>query len=69
MVILHTLFDLKPGVAAGDFRKALDEFCWHLGEEGYVKAWRWMRQVIPSGPAFPRPLFAFPAFGDTTKGR
>jgi len=55
VVILHALFDLKPDVAAGDFRNALDDFCRHLRDEGYVEDWRWMRQIIPPGPAFPRP--------------
>jgi hypothetical protein len=27
MVNLHSLFDLKPGVAAEEFRKALEDFC------------------------------------------
>jgi len=55
VVILHALFDLKPGVAEGDFRDALNTFCAHLNDEGYVMTWRWMRQIAPPGPAFPRP--------------
>jgi hypothetical protein len=55
MVILHALFDLKPGVPEADFKKALGDFCGHLQTEGYVISWRWMRQIVPKGPAFPRP--------------
>jgi hypothetical protein len=55
VVILHALFDLKPGVIERDFRKALEDFCGHLRDEGYVIDWRWMRQIIPPGPSFPRP--------------
>jgi hypothetical protein len=73
MVILHALFDLKPGVAAADFREALNNFCRHLRDEGYVKAWRWMRQIIPSGPAFRRPsqtqLVAFEFVDENTEQR
>src|SRR5215813_7589669 len=55
MVFLHALFDLKPGVTEGEFRRALEDFCGHLQMECYVIDWRWMRQIIPPGPAFPRP--------------
>jgi hypothetical protein len=55
MVILHALFDLKPEVVEGDFKKALEDFCRHLQTEGYLIDWRWMRQIVPNGPAFPRP--------------
>jgi len=55
VVILHALFDLKHGVSEGDFRNALNAFCAHLKDEKYVVNWRWMRQIIPPGPAFPRP--------------
>ena len=55
MVILHALFDLKPDVAEGDFRKALEDFCAHLQESDYMLGWRWMRQIVPPGPPFPRP--------------
>jgi len=27
MVFLHALFDLKPGVTEGEFRRAIDDFC------------------------------------------
>jgi Family of unknown function (DUF6614) len=52
------LFDLKPGVAEGDFKKALEDFCGHLKAEGYVICWRWMRQITPAGPSFPHPTQA-----------
>jgi hypothetical protein len=52
---MHALFDLKRDVAEGDFRKSLEDFCRHLQGEGYVIDWRWMRQIVPEGPAFPRP--------------
>jgi hypothetical protein len=55
VVILHALFDLKPDVSEGDFKKLLEDFCGHLQTEGYVIGWRWMRQIVPKGPAFPRP--------------
>jgi hypothetical protein len=55
VVILHALFDLKPGVIERDFRKALEDFCEHLRDQGYVIEWRWMRQIVPPGPSFPRP--------------
>jgi len=55
VVILHALFDLKPGVTEREFRKALEDLCGHLQEQCYVIDWRWMRQIIPPGPAFPRP--------------
>jgi hypothetical protein len=54
---------LKPGIHDGDFRNALDAFCGHLRAEGYLMHWRWMRQIVPAGPAFPRPTQAqFVAF-------
>jgi|SRR5215813_12806588 len=56
MVVLHALFDLKPQVAELDFRQALAEFCRHLQSAGYITSWRWMHQIDPVGPAFPRPL-------------
>ena len=56
MVILHALFDLKPGVSEGDFKKVLEDVCGHLQTEGYVIGWRWMRQIVPKGPSFPRPV-------------
>jgi|SRR5215470_9455866 len=55
MVVLHALFDLKPEVAELDFRRALGDFCRHLASAGYVTGWRWMQQIDPAGPAFPRP--------------
>ena len=55
MVTLNALFDLKSGVSEGDFKKALEEFCAHLQKECYVIDWRWMRQIVPPGPSFPRP--------------
>ena len=55
MVILHTLFDLKAGVAEDDFRKALEDFCGHLQCEAYVLDWRWMRHYHPKGSQFRRP--------------
>jgi hypothetical protein len=55
VVILHALFDLKPGVADGNFKKALEDFCRHPQAVGYVIDWRWMRQIVPKGPSFPRP--------------
>ena len=55
MVILQALFDLKPEVPEADFKKALGDFCGHLQTKGYVIGWRWMRQIVPKGPAFPRP--------------
>ena len=55
MVILHALFDLKADISERDFKKALEDFCAHLRDEGYVIGWRWMRQIIPAGPSFPRP--------------
>ena len=55
MVTLHALFDLKPEVTEGDFRQALEGFCGHLRDQGFVTGWRWMRQIIPPGPSFPRP--------------
>ena len=36
VVILHVLFDLKPNVSEGDFKKVLEDFCGHLQTEGYV---------------------------------
>lgn len=56
MVVLHALFDLKPGVAELDFRQALEDFCRHLQSTGYVTSWRWMQQIDPAGPPFPRPM-------------
>jgi Family of unknown function (DUF6614) len=50
VVILHALFDLKPNVSEGDFKKVLEDFCGHLQTEGYVIGWRWMRQIVPKGP-------------------
>jgi len=55
-LILHALFDLKAGVAEADFMKALEDFCAHLQQSGYLLGWRWMRQIVPPGPSFPRPL-------------
>ena len=55
MVMLNALFDLNQGVAERDFRAALDGFCRHLQREGYVRSWRWMQQIEPAGPSFPRP--------------
>ena len=63
VVILHALFDLKAGVAEADFRKSLEDFCAHLQQSGYLLGWRWMRQIVPPGPSFPRPTQAqFVAF-------
>jgi hypothetical protein len=55
MVVLHALFDLNQDVGEDDFRAALDGFCGHLQREGYVLSWRWMQQIQPAGPSFPRP--------------
>jgi hypothetical protein len=55
MVVLNALFDLNQDVAEGAFKAALDDFCRHLQREGYVLSWRWMQQIQPSGPSFPRP--------------
>jgi hypothetical protein len=55
VVVLHALFDLKEEVAESEFRAALEGFCDHLQREGYARGWRWMRQIEPSGPSFPRP--------------
>ena len=63
VVILHALFDLKAGVAEADFRKSLEDFCAHLQQSGDLLGWRWMRQIVPPGPSFPRPTQAqFVAF-------
>jgi uncharacterized protein DUF6614 len=73
MVILHALFDLKQGISEADFKKALEDFCGHLQAVGYVIDWRWMRQIVPAGPSFPRPtqthFVAFEFLDETAEQR
>ena len=44
MVTMHGLFDLKEGITGGAYRDALDAFCRHLRDRGYVLSWAFMRR-------------------------
>ena len=49
MVTMHGLFDLKPGIEVGAYRAALEAFCCHLQEQGYVNGWSFMGRTPHQG--------------------
>jgi hypothetical protein len=46
---MHGLFDLRPGIEAGDYRAAFEAFCQHLRQQGYVTGWSFMRRSPHAG--------------------
>ncbi|GAB2175499.1 DUF6614 family protein [Dongia sp. agr-C8] len=49
MVTMHGVFDLKPGIEAGEYRAAFEAFCQHLRGQGYVTGWSFMRRSPHAG--------------------
>jgi len=49
MVTMHGLFDLKPGIDIGAYKAALEAFCIHLREQGYVTGWSLMQRAPHPG--------------------
>ena len=56
MVVMHSTFNLKPGVSADDFKMAFQAFCAHLREQNLLEQWRLMTHEPHDGYNADAPL-------------